>query len=73
MLDGLRRPGGVPARRRTSTSGSASMFLHAIYRYASRTRPRSGSGLIPFDGFTDLMGRSWSRRSPLPMRRPPKA
>ena len=40
----------------------ASMFLHAIYRYAVQDSPEvAGTGLIPFDGFKDLMGRRFEQ------------
>ena len=40
----------------------ASIFLHAIYRYAIQEAPDLPStGLIPFDGFTDLMERRFEQ------------
>ena len=40
----------------------ASMFLHAIYRYAVQDSPEiRDSGLIPFEGFVDLMERRFEQ------------
>src|SRR4051812_876926 len=40
----------------------ASMFLHAIYRYALQEAPDlRDTGLIPFDGFKDLMERRFEQ------------
>lgn len=40
----------------------ASMFLHAIYRYAVQDAPEvRDTGLIPFGGFKDLMGRKFEQ------------
>src|SRR3954451_21999747 len=40
----------------------ASMFLHAIYRYALQDPPDlRDTGLIPFDGFKDLMERRFEQ------------
>ena len=40
----------------------ASMFLHAIYRYELQDAPAvRGTGLIPFDGFMDLMERRFEQ------------
>ncbi len=40
----------------------ASMFLHAIYRYAVQdSQGVAGTGLIPFDGFKDLMTRRFEQ------------
>ena len=38
------------------------MFLHAIYRYAlQEAADLPGTGLIPFDGFKDLMERRFEQ------------
>ena len=40
----------------------ASMFLHAIYRYALQDAPDlPATGLIPFEGFEDLLGRRFEQ------------
>ena len=40
----------------------ASMFLHALYRYAVQDAADvRDTGLIPFDGFKDLMGRRFEQ------------
>ncbi len=40
----------------------ASMFLHALYRYALQEAPSvRDAGLIPFHGFEDLMGRRFEQ------------
>src|SRR4051794_19651123 len=40
----------------------ASMFLHAIHRYALQEAPElSDTGLVPFDGFKDLMERRFEQ------------
>ncbi|MFO0910877.1 MAG: UTP--glucose-1-phosphate uridylyltransferase, partial [Isosphaeraceae bacterium] len=40
----------------------ASMFLHALYRYAVQDSPEvRDTGLIPFDGFVDLMERRFEQ------------
>ncbi|MCA1686233.1 MAG: UTP--glucose-1-phosphate uridylyltransferase, partial [Planctomycetia bacterium] len=40
----------------------ASMFLHALFRYAVQDSPEvADTGLIPFDGFKDLMGRRFEQ------------
>lgn len=40
----------------------ASMFLHALYRYALQESPElTDTGLIPFEGFKDLMGRRFEQ------------
>jgi galactokinase/mevalonate kinase-like predicted kinase len=40
----------------------ASMFLHAIYRYALQDAPGlPATGIIPFDGFEDLLGRRFEQ------------
>ena len=40
----------------------ASMFLHALYRYSLQESPEvRDTGLIPFDGFKDLMGRRFEQ------------
>jgi galactokinase/mevalonate kinase-like predicted kinase len=40
----------------------ASLFLHALYRYDIQDATEvSGTGLIPFDGFTDLMERRYEQ------------
>ncbi len=40
----------------------ASMFLHAIYRYALQDAPDlPPTGLVPFEGFTDLLGRRFEQ------------
>lgn len=40
----------------------ASMFLHAIFRYSIQDSPEiRQSGLIPFEGFKDLMGRRFEQ------------
>jgi len=40
----------------------ASMFLHAIYRYAVQDAPEvRDAGLVPFDGFKDLMARRFEQ------------
>lgn len=39
----------------------ASMFLHALYRYAVQDEVEIDAGLMPFDGFKDLMERRFEQ------------